>query len=220
MKQTADSLVPLTADMVDGIKAAVEAPAESEPVKDVIEEEAPVPMTEPLPVSHAVTTAGTVKIHISEGKGIDLEFPIGGVSAGVVTPTVPNTTSVKSAESIAAAAPAVSSADIPEVVEEAVKVREVRHDHVKIEKVVFGDETKIEGTTLTIRKDGICEEAVESQELVENIELDINYAGPLWRVQQYYHGRTADCYQGRRRSWGRYNPRPRRSRFHGYRYGS
>ena len=173
LKQTADSLVPLTADMVDGIKAAVEAPAESEPVKDVIEEEAPVPMTEPLPVSHAVTTAGTVKSPISEGKGIDLEFPIGGVSAGVVTPTVPNTTSVKSAESIAAAAPAVSSADIPEVVEEAVKVREVRHDHVKIEKVVFGDETKIEGTTLTIRKDGICEEAVESQELVENIELDI-----------------------------------------------
>ena len=42
LKQTADSLVPLTADMVDGIKAAVEAPAESEPVKDVIEEEAPV----------------------------------------------------------------------------------------------------------------------------------------------------------------------------------
>mgnify|MGYP000376346636 CR=1 FL=1 len=49
MKQTADSLVPLTADMVDGIKAAVEAPAESEPVKDVIEEEAPVPMTELCP---------------------------------------------------------------------------------------------------------------------------------------------------------------------------
>lgn len=90
-----------------------------------------------------------------------------------MTPTVTNTTSVKSAGIHHCSGTAASSADIPEAVEEAVKVREVRHDHVKIEKVVFGDETKIEGTTLTIRKDGICEEAVESQELVENIELDI-----------------------------------------------
>lgn len=175
LKQTTDSLVPLTPDIVEGAKEAVESMAES--VSAEAQTEAPqTVMTEPAAavpvVSQTVTAAGTVKIHISEGKGIDLEFPLGGVSAGGAAPTETNTQpavvedeSGTTAVSEGAVAPKAEGA--------AVKVREVRHDHVKIEKVIFGDETKIEGTTLTIRKDGICEEAADSQELVEKMELDI-----------------------------------------------
>lgn len=175
LKQTTDSLVPLTPEIVEGAKEAAESVAESASVEAQTEAPQSV-MTEPAAaapvVSQTVTTAGTVKIHISEGKGIDLEFPLGGVSAGVVAPTEANTQPAV-VESGSGTGDIPEGAAAPAVEEAAVKVREVRHDHVKIEKVVFGDETKIEGTTLTIRKDGICEEAADSQELVEKMELDI-----------------------------------------------
>lgn len=176
LKQTTDSLVPLTPDIVEGAKEEAEVMAESAPAETPTEapQAEKTSMESVAPgVSQTVTAAGTVKIHISEGKGIDLEFPLGNVSTGVTVPAETNTQSaVVDSESGTGAVP---EGDVvaPAVEEAAVKVREVRHDHVKIEKVVFGDETKIEGTTLTIRKDGICEEAADSQELVEKMELDI-----------------------------------------------
>lgn len=176
LKQTTDSLVPLTPDIVEGAKEEAEVMAESAPAETPTEapQAEKTSMESVAPgVSQTVTAAGTVKIHISEGKGIDLEFPLGNVSTGVTVPAETNTQSaVVDSESGTGAVP---DGDVvaPAVEEAAVKVREVRHDHVKIEKVVFGDETKIEGTTLTIRKDGICEEAADSQELVEKMELDI-----------------------------------------------
>ncbi|WP_301860509.1 D-proline reductase (dithiol) proprotein PrdA [uncultured Megasphaera sp.] len=173
LKVTADSLVPLTPDMLDGVKAAEEeAPAEA-PAEEAAAPEpaAAAPAAPVAPAASSVVTAGgTVKIHIAEGKGIDLEFPvgIGGVAAPAAAAPVAG---APAAASVPAAAEVPAEPAAQE--ENAVKVRELRHDHLKIEKVVFGDETKIEGTTLTIRKDGICEEAVDSQELVEKLELDI-----------------------------------------------
>ncbi len=166
LKVTGDSLVPLTADMLDGVKAAAveeEAPAEeAAPVEEA-------PAAAPVAAAPAMVSASgqTVKIHIAEGKGIDLEFPLGvaGVVAGTAAPAA--------AAAAAAVAAPVAAAAAAEAPAEAIKVRELRHDHLKIEKVVFGDETKIEGTTLTLRKDGICEEAADSQELVKHIEVDI-----------------------------------------------
>lgn len=175
LKQTTDSLVPLTPDIVEGAKEEAEVMAESAPAETPTEapQAEKTSMESVAPgVSQTVTAAGTVKIHISEGKGIDLEFPLGNVSTGVTVPAEANTQSA--VVDSGSGTGAVPEGDVAPAVEEAVvKVREVRHDHVKIEKVVFGDETKIEGTTLTIRKDGICEEAADSQELVEKMELDI-----------------------------------------------
>lgn len=173
LKVTADSLVPLTPDMLDGVKAAEEeAPAEAPAEKAAAPEPAAAAPAAPVApaASSVVTAGGTVKIHIAEGKGIDLEFPvgIGGVAAPAAAAPVAG---APAAASVPAAAEVPAEPAAQE--ESAVKVRELRHDHLKIEKVVFGDETKIEGTTLTIRKDGICEEAVDSQELVEKLELDI-----------------------------------------------
>lgn len=169
LTKTVDSLVPLTPDLVEGVQSTedsdlAKAPA---PVVETISAEAvsgaavnSVPM---------VTANGTVKIHITEGKGIDLEFPIGVGGIGTAVAVEPRV----AVAPVSAGEEAQTPVDKVPVKEETVKVRELRHDHLKIETVVFGDETKIEGTTLTIRKNGICEEAADSQELVEKLELDI-----------------------------------------------
>ena len=75
LTKTCDSLAPLTADVLDGVKA-VSAPAAEEEVE---EEAAPVA----APVAAApVAAGGTLKIHIGEGKDINLEIPVGALGAG------------------------------------------------------------------------------------------------------------------------------------------
>ena len=76
LTKTCDSLCPLTADVLDGVKAP-SAPAEEE------EEAAPEAPAAPAPVAPAAPVAGgTLKIHIGEGKDIDLEIPVGALGAG------------------------------------------------------------------------------------------------------------------------------------------
>ena len=76
LTKTCDSLCPLTADVLDGVKAP-SAPAEEE------EEAAPEAPAAPAPVAPAAPAAGGVlKIHIGEGKDIDLEIPVGALGAG------------------------------------------------------------------------------------------------------------------------------------------
>ena len=166
LKVTADSLVALTPDMLDGMTAmaeaapaAEEAPAEAAPVA--------------APVAGATVAAmgGSVRIHIGEGKNIDLEFPLGVGGAGVAAPVAG--ASVAAAGATTAATGEAVAAVAESAAQEAVKVRELRHDHLKIEKVEFGEETKIEGTTLYVRKDGICQEAMETQALVKGLTFDI-----------------------------------------------
>lgn len=166
LKVTADSLVALTPDMLDGMTAmaeaapaAEEAPAEAAPVA--------------APVAGATVAAmgGSVRIHIGEGKNIDLEFPLGVGGAGVAAPVAG--ASVAAAGATTAATGEAVDAVAESAAQEAVKVRELRHDHLKIEKVEFGEETKIEGTTLYVRKDGICQEAMETQALVKGLTFDI-----------------------------------------------
>lgn len=173
LKVTADSLVALTPDMLDGMTAmAEEAPAaEAAPVA----EEAPVAEAAPVavPVAGATVAAvgGSVRIHIGEGKNIDLEFPLGVGGAGVAAPVAG--ASVAAAGATTAATGEAVAAVAESAAQEEVKVRELRHDHLKIEKVEFGEETKIEGTTLYVRKDGICQEAMDTQELVKDLTFDI-----------------------------------------------
>ena len=167
LKVTADSLVALTPDMLDGMTAmAEEAPAA---------EEAPVAEAAPVavPVAGATVAAvgGSVRIHIGEGKNIDLEFPLGVGGAGVAAPAAG--ASVAAAGATTAATGEAVAAVAESAAQEEVKVRELRHDHLKIEKVEFGEETKIEGTTLYVRKDGICQEAMDTQELVKDLTFDI-----------------------------------------------
>lgn len=151
LTKTADSLTPLTPDLLEGMKEVEEeAPA--------AEEAAPVAAA-PVAAAPAAINGGVLKIHIYEGKGIDLELPIGAfAAAGTAGAVVPATVA-------GAAAPA------EEEVEEKV-IRTLTRKHFKITEVKRGPETKIEGTTLYIRE-GIEKECIDSQELVHDLKIDI-----------------------------------------------
>ena len=155
LTKTCDSLCPLTNDVLDGVKAPP-TPAEE------AEEEAPAEEAAPAaPVATAATVAGgTLKIHIGEGKDINLEIPVGALGA----------TGEAVAEVPAAAVAATATAEAP--VEEEKVVGTLTRRHIKITEVKRGPETKIEGTTLYIRE-GIEAEVIADQELVKDFHLEI-----------------------------------------------
>ena len=155
LTKTCDSLCPLTNDVLDGVKAPT-TPAEE------AEEEAPAEEAAPAaPVATAATVAGgTLKIHIGEGKDINLEIPVGALGA----------TGEAVAEVPAAAVAATATAEAP--VEEEKVVGTLTRKHIKITEVKRGPETKIEGTTLYIRE-GIEAEVIADQELVKDFHLEI-----------------------------------------------
>ncbi|MDD3140759.1 MAG: D-proline reductase (dithiol) proprotein PrdA [Lachnospiraceae bacterium] len=152
--KTCDSLTPLTASVVEGAKAP------AAPVVPAVKE----PEAEPsvIPVAPMLSTpiaGGTLRIHIGEGKDINIELPM-GLNAGQVGP-------------LPMEAVAVAGATAPVVEEQEAKViRSLTRQHFKITEVKRGPETKIEGTVLTIRE-GIEEEAVASQKLVNNLKIEI-----------------------------------------------
>ena len=152
LTKTCDSLCPLTNDVLDGVKAP------TTPVEEA-EEEAPAEEAAPAaPVATAATVAGgTLKIHIGEGKDINLEIPVGALG----------TTGEAVAEVPAAVA---ATAEAP--VEEEKVVGTLTRRHIKITEVKRGPETKIEGTTLYIRE-GIEAEVIADQELVKDFHLEI-----------------------------------------------
>ncbi len=154
LTKTCDSLAPLTADVLDGAKApsAPVAAAEEE-----VAEAAPVA----APVAPAAPVAGgMLKIHIGEGKNIDLEIPVGALGGGAAVAPVP-----------AAAAAAVDAAAPAAVGEEKI-VGTLTRKHFNITEVKRGPETKIEGTTLYIRE-GIEADVIADQELVKDFKLEI-----------------------------------------------
>ena len=156
LTKTCDSLCPLTNDVLDGVKAP------TTPAEEKAEEEAPAEEAAPAaPVATAATVAGgTLKIHIGEGKDINLEIPVGALGA----------TGEAVAEVPAAAVAATATAEAP--VEETKVVGTLTRRHIKITEVKRGPETKIEGTTLYIRE-GIEAEVIANQELVKDFHLEI-----------------------------------------------
>ena len=153
LTKTCDSLCPLTNDVLDGVKApTTEAPAE---------EVAEAPAEEAAPVAAAPVAGGTLKIHIGEGKDINLEIPVGALGAsGAAVAEVP------AGAATADAAAAAADADVEKV------AGELTRKHFKITEVKRGPETKIEGTTLYIRE-GIEADVIANQELVKDFHLEI-----------------------------------------------
>ncbi len=152
LTKTCDSLTPVTADVIDAI---VETKEEEAVVEQEVKEE-----VKPAPVATQVQ-GGRLKIHIGEGKDINIEIPVGGFASQGGAQVVPVD------ESTSVDAPAAK-----EVVGEAKVVRSLTRKHYKITEVKRGPETKIEGTVLYIRE-GIEEEAVASQKLVNSLKIDI-----------------------------------------------
>ena len=149
LTKTCDSLTPVTVDVIDAI---VETKEEDKAVEEVKEE-----VVNPAPVATQVQ-GGRLKIHIGEGKDINIEIPVGGLTSVGGSKVVPVEENV--------------AAPVKEVVAEAKVIRSLTRKHYKITEVKRGPETKIEGTTLYIRE-GIEEEAVASQDLVNSLKIDI-----------------------------------------------
>lgn len=149
LTKTCDSLTPITVDVIDAI-----VEAEEEAVVEEVKEE-----VKPAPVATQVQ-GGRLKIHIGEGKDINIEIPVGGFASqggAQVVPVAENTSTEFAAK---------------EVEKEAKVVRSLTRNHYKITEVKRGPETKIEGTVLYI-KEGIEEEAAASQKLVNTLKIDI-----------------------------------------------
>ena len=147
--KTCDSLSPLTADVVEGAKAPSVAVEE-----EVEEEVAPVAAA---PVA-AASASGVLKLHIGEGKDIDLEIPVGALGNG--------------GAAVAELPAAAVVADAADAVEEEKVVRTLTRKHYNITEVKRGPETKIEGSVLYIRE-GIEADVIANQELVKDFHIEV-----------------------------------------------
>lgn len=160
--KTSDALTPLTNALVEGAKSKASATEEAPAAAGVVEAAAPVAAPSFAP---AAGSAGNVRINIGEGKNITLDIPLSVAAQMGVAPAA-----VAAAPVVSAAAPAQASA-VEKAAEEKV-IRTLKRKHFKIDKVEMGDETKIEGTTLYIRK-GLAEESADLQDLVVSVKLEI-----------------------------------------------
>ena len=158
LTKTVDSLTPVTADIVDKYDEA-QGGAEEAPAAEAAPE---APAAAPAAAVAAPAAGGMISLHIGEGKDINIQIPA-GIGGGAVAAPV----AAGAAPAAAGVAPAAAAEE-----GEAVVVREMTRKHYKIDKVVLGDETKIEGTTLYVRK-AAATEGAEAQALVHSLELDV-----------------------------------------------
>ena len=161
--KTSDALTPLTNALVEGAKSKASATEEAPAAAGVVEAAAPVAAPSFAP---AAGSAGNVRINIGEGKNITLDIPLSVAAQMGVAPAA-----VAAAPVAAAAAAPAQAAAVEKAAEEKV-IRTLKRKHFKIDKVEMGDETKIEGTTLYIRK-GLAEESADLQDLVVSVKLEI-----------------------------------------------
>ena len=162
LTKTLDSLSPLTADVVEGAKDSVEEEVE-EAAEEAVPAAAPAAPAAAAPAAATTVSGGVLKIHIGEGKDIDLSIPVGALGGGAevveVAPAAP-----------AAASPAAPTAE--EVAKEGKVIRSLTRKHFAITEVKRGPETKIEGTVLTIRE-GIEADVIANSDLVKDFHLEI-----------------------------------------------
>ena len=174
--KTTDSLNPLTPTHIDKVQG--EESEEKVETAAVVEEKQepavkPVGGSEIVTPTPTVTNSGVLKIQIGEGKNINLEIPVGAFA---------QTTQVAQAVQEVPQTVAKKVDLVPEKEEkvaeihegEAKFIRDLHTKHYKIDKVVFGEKTEIQGTTLVLRTpEELCKEAADSEELVESVKLEI-----------------------------------------------
>ena len=179
LMKTTDALIPITPSIIDAVQGgeekveAVEEVAEAAPVAVApVAEVAPVAAA---PVAQASAQAGVFRLQIGKGENINIEIPLStfaGQAASTVAPAAAPAVEAKAVE-VKADAP-VAAAKEEKVEGESKFIRSLHTKHYKIDKVVFGEKTEIQGTTLVLRTpEDLCKEAAESQELVEDVKLEI-----------------------------------------------
>ncbi|MBF0713613.1 D-proline reductase (dithiol) proprotein PrdA [Gemella sp. GH3] len=173
--KTCDSLVPLTPAVIDKVQGGAE---KEEVVEKAEETVAKVEEVEPVQSVSSVAPVAPVgqqvlKLHIDEGRGIDIEIPVSAFASQVAPAKAPTETVTKAVEDVKEVA-ALTAALAEEKQVEAKLIRELLTKHYKIEKVEFGEKTEIKGTTLVLRNpEELCKEAVDLEELVEDMKIEI-----------------------------------------------
>lgn len=195
LTKTCDSLTPLTPDVIDHIMESEEisdcqeaAAAESEapavfgcagPASAIPGQTIPVAASgsgQPAPALQMAQRipGGVLKISIGEGKNIHIELPMGGIDPmGNISP-LPLSPSCSGADNGSNALPGSSEKenDKEETDPDPRLIRSLTRHHYRITEVKRGPETRIDGTILYIRE-GIEQEAIDSQELVHDLKIDI-----------------------------------------------
>lgn len=176
LTETVDALVSLSPKNVDGYPAGEETEEakaeEAEEATEAAQVQGVAPVQSVQPVAPLAGNSGTIKIHIGEGRDINLEIPV-GYGGGQAAAPAEALQAIQAAGGDAVVAPL---ADAPAAAEkEDVKViRTLTKKYYKIDKVEFGEKTEIKGTTLIIRTpEELCKEAVDTEELVLDMKLDI-----------------------------------------------
>ena len=182
LTKTTDALIPITPGIIDAVQGGEEK-AEEVAVEEVAAPAAAAPVAEVAPVvapvAQAAAPAGVFKLQIGKGENINLEIPLsafaGQAAPAAVAPVAAAPAVEAKAVEVKADAPVVAAEAKEEKVEgESKFIRSLHTKHYKIDKVVFGEKTEIQGTTLVLRTpEDLCKEAAESQELVEDVKLEI-----------------------------------------------
>ena len=180
LTKTTDALVPITPAIIDAVQGGEEkAEEKQEEVAEVapaaeVAEAAPVAPVA-APVAQASAPAGVFKLQIGKGENINLEIPLSAFAQQAAQPAPAAAVVEGKSAAVAEAAPVAVEAKAEEKHEgESKFIRSLKTKHYKIDKVVFGEKTEIQGTTLVLRTpEDLCKEAAESEALVEDVKLEI-----------------------------------------------
>ena len=195
LTKTTDALVPITPAIIDAVQGGEEkAEEKQEEVAEVapaaeVAEAAPVAPVA-APVAQASAPAGVFKLQIGKGENINLEIPLSAFAQQAAQPA-PAAAVVEGKSAVVEAAPAAEAKAEEKHEGESKFIRSLKTKHYKIDKVVFGEKTEIQGTTLVLRTpEDLCKEAAASEELVEDVKLEIitpdkydNYSETIMDVQ-------------------------------------
>ncbi len=154
LSKTLDSLTPLTADVVDGFK-------EISNLKD----EKKIEKTEGKTNSNQDKTnknktfsnTNSIKIHIGEGKDINIEIPFDRGYGGISDKDISD-----------------DNGDKSQIVKKESKkiLRTLKRKYFKIDNIEFSNSTKIEDNTLFIRQD-IVADIIKREKLVVDMDIDV-----------------------------------------------
>ena len=165
LTKTTDALVPITPAIIDAVQGGEEKAEEKQ--EEVAEVAEAAPVAPVAPVAQASAPAGVFKLQIGKGENINLEIPLSAFAQQAAQPAP--------AAAVVEGKSAVVEAKVEEKHEgESKFIRSLKTKHYKIDKVVFGEKTEIQGTTLVLRTpEDLCKEAAASEELVEDVKLEI-----------------------------------------------
>ena len=157
LTKTADSLTPVTLELVDQIQEQEEETEGKEKEEAYAQDLSEAAAQAAYPYS-GIQGANTLKLHIGEGKGIDIELPLGGYPTADVA-TLSKKAATKEKERVEMAGKDILAHELTKYI-------------FPIHKVILGNETKIEDGVLTVRKT-LEEDAKGASPIIKDVKVDL-----------------------------------------------